>query len=308
MWNFLLKYNDITRASIIASIIVAMIVIVLIIVYFLPDMKKRHFKYFYAFTAGFIVIVGFLGLYASIKTYLSEAPMFDKYDMEYFGGIPTKSEDLDIFGQVINKRLFTIFSLAFTTITSLLAIGIVVIIKHFMHRKMHNNVDGDKISSIVLVLLHRVPASFIIGAFASDPVTEESALFAIILHIIPEVLLVYYRQIDAGVTKKKAFLYSLLVKLVFFPLILIGSALNTVMTSLWWFKPLLFAMGGTFMVYAGVHEFALEFVREVKQDGELLKVSSGESATNIKKRIFLTTLCLVIGVSLAAGIMSFHYH
>lgn len=315
MFDWLMNYSSILRATIIGAIIVAMIIFITTIIYFVkPKIKRENFKYFYAFSAGFIVIVGSLGLFGSARSALRNHFQIANHPAE------SDFTTTEIF--IVASFIILILSLA----------GLIIwTIKRIFITDEHDSSDAiktkkdfkrRKIVGIVMVLLHRVPASFVIGAFADNPVGESAALFAIILHIIPELMIVFYRQIEMGVPKRKAYINSILIKVVFLPLIIIGNLLTTWTTEQWWFLPALYLMGGTFLIYASFIELTPEFSPQLSigHTHEHLEDLSAQldhghieqkDVLSIKQKRKVTVLLsfsLMVGVALAAAIMFFHFH
>ncbi|MCC3161010.1 MAG: hypothetical protein K4H23_04850 [Mollicutes bacterium PWAP] len=172
-----------------------------------------------------------------------------------------------------------------------------------------------KINGIVLMLTHRIPASILIGAFLLSPVAEESALLSILAHLIPEILIVFYRQIEAGIKKRKALLSSILIKLLFIPMILVGSIVASKIKtlSLWWFKPLIYILGGTLLLYAAVNEFGTDFMYSMNhQTSDIHYDKDNKKILSLKKEkekvILFTVIFFGLGIALSSGILSFHFH
>lgn len=315
MFDWLMNYSSIIRATIIGLIIVAMIILITSFIYFVkPKIKRENFKYFYAFSAGFIVIVGSLGLFGSARNALKN----------HFQVTNHPSESDFTTTEIFLVAAYVLLVLSFAGLIIWTIKKMFISDDHGLSSKSKSEKDfkKKKVVGIVMVLLHRVPASFVIGAFADDPVGESAALFAIILHIIPELMIVFYRQIEMGVPKGKAYINSILIKIVFLPLIIIGNLLTTWTTEQWWFLPALYLMGGAFLIYASFIELTPEFSPELSighthEHLEDLSIQldhghiNHKDVTTIKQKrkvSVMLSLSLMIGVSFAAAIMFFHFH
>lgn len=306
MFDWLMDYSSILRATILASIIIGLIIVITLGLYlFKPKIKKENFKYFYAFSAGFVMIVGALGLFPAARHGLTE----------HFG--KEHIENGEVHMELGTKEIFIVIGFVLGIIA---LCGLMIYITKTAFITNAKDKDKEykrrKTMGIVMVLLHRLPASFVIGALANEVNEEPAALFAIILHIIPDLLIVFYRQIEMGVSKNKALINSILVKLVFLPFILLGNVLAQWAEETWWFMPMLSIMGGTFLVYASFAELTPEFAEllNIEHTHEHLEdiVSDGHTQHTItlkkRKEISLITVSLFIGIASAVAIMFIHSH
>ncbi|NQZ65829.1 MAG: hypothetical protein HRT99_01255 [Mycoplasmatales bacterium] len=308
MFNWLMDYSLMMRALIVSSIIIGFLVFILIFIYFFkPSIKRKNFLYFYAFSAGFLIIVSILGLYNSIGPEARKSIYI--YDM---------NPQSDNFMEIMNNNGY-IWKTALIIISVIASsMAIIFLVKYLANKSMSNKNQEKtsekrrKIIGIIFMLTHRIPASILIGSFLINPVGEDTALFAILLHLIPEALVVFYRQIDAGLSKRKAFVYSIFAKLFFLPAIFIFTLIGNSISDIWWFKIALYAFGGTFLLYAAINELTVDFLEgfkhRISEINDDIKITAEQKKSNLIKLSTSATLVFAVGIAFAASVMSFHYH
>ncbi|KUH47555.1 ZIP family metal transporter [Mycoplasmopsis meleagridis] len=127
---------------------------------------------------------------------------------------------------------------------------------------------SNKVVALLLLLTHRIPSGLFIGyslnSFAGFSIGTSSTLgfaflVSFILHIIPEILIFYFRQREMGYSPWKASLWSIASLLIFLPLLLIGMYFGSYIN----YYPQIMAfanalIGGVF-IFTAIVEFLPEF-------------------------------------------------
>lgn len=257
-----------------------------------PSLTSKGSIYLNAFVSGFFLILGIFGFLNDAREELLEH------------GNPS---------WIIFLILF--FSVAFALFSSL---GIRFLLAKYNNKKefhslrehhhhdnlVFNSTDVKmtnkklKIFPLLLLLSHRIPGGFIIGFLIHNVIQEgtidiESLVFLItfVLHIIPEELIFYYRQIDSGISKWVATRNSIFGILLLVPFIFAG-AYGTEAISNEYFIAFMNASVGGFFIFVSLIELIPEFLHE-KMDG---------------KTWYITIIFLIIGILCAVAILSFHSH
>ncbi|VEU73027.1 ZIP family metal transporter [Mycoplasmopsis gallopavonis] len=164
-----------------------------------------------------------------------------------------------------------------------------------------------KIIALALLLTHRIPEGFLIGYNLSLAMPDlqdlsggtvglsnlTTAYFvSLILHMIPEELVFYYRLREAGYGRWNSLLISTLMDMLFLPFMLVGIYGGSSIGGNHFAQGFLMAIIGGIFLFTSLVEFFPEFYH-VEMN---------------KKRWFITLLCLFIGVLFSAFILSFHEH
>ncbi|WP_426461519.1 ZIP family metal transporter [Mycoplasma hafezii] len=158
-----------------------------------------------------------------------------------------------------------------------------------------------KIIALALLLTHRIPEGFLIGYNLSLTVNGQEAavtnltlayFISLILHMIPEELVFYYRLREAGYGRWNSLLISTIMDMLFLPFMLIGMFAGTSIAS----NP--GAQGALMAIIAGIFLFTslVEFFPEFYH----VEMS--------KKRWMATIIALFIGVAFAVFVLCFHSH
>nr|WP_307923703.1 ZIP family metal transporter [Mycoplasmopsis bovis] len=155
-----------------------------------------------------------------------------------------------------------------------------------------------KLVAILLLLLHRIPEGFLIGFIISGienkGITSTSVAFLIslILHLIPEQVLFYYRQREIGWSRAKALFISTLCLLLFLPAMLLGGYLGKYIYNIWQLRALVQSFIAGIFIFISILEFLPEFYH----------------AHHDKKLFFWTIFVFMIGIIFCAFVLSFHKH
>ncbi|MGL5205241.1 MAG: hypothetical protein ACRC63_03245, partial [Metamycoplasmataceae bacterium] len=194
-----------------------------------PTISKTATMYLYAFSSGFFLILAIFGFYAEVKEELTNHFEALDYSQGAIWGI-----NVGVIGGV-----------------SFVILGLSILIKYLVGKKIAKNDESalvadhnhsnliynlndvnprSKILALLLLLSHRIPGGLIIGFLIANiqrnnevSVVNIVFLITFILHIIPEELVLYYRQMEIGVYKWRAAFYSFLGTFLLVPFIIIGA-------------------------------------------------------------------------------------
>ncbi|WP_029513396.1 ZIP family metal transporter [Mycoplasmopsis primatum] len=160
------------------------------------------------------------------------------------------------------------------------------------------NKPGYKIVAILLLLLHRIPEGFLIGFIISGienkgiTSTSFAFLISLILHLIPEQIIFYYRQREMGWSRAKALTISTLCLLLFLPAMIIGAYSGHHIYGIWQLRAVVQSFIGGVFIFLSILEFLPEFYH-----------------AHHDKKLFLWTMILFfLGIVICAFILSFHKH
>ncbi|AAT27563.1 ZIP family metal transporter [[Mycoplasma] mobile] len=255
-----------------------------------PKLKKTTMTYMYALTAGYFVILGLFILFIESSHFLNlfTATKTETVTNPNTGAVTTTTFSFSQ-GEIFGIR-FGIIGMSF-----ILVLTIGLIIKYFISKKLvkkesdnhkngiheishgHNHGDGifnlndvnpkAKMYALILIVMHKIPAALTVGFFVSQYANNDTNslnlifLITFLLHIIPEELIFYYRQIDMGVSKWKAASVSALFSLIFVPFLFIGAySANQIKDSL--AIPFILAAIGALLVFTALVEFIPELLHE----------------------------------------------
>ncbi|MCE6115509.1 ZIP family metal transporter [Mycoplasmopsis agalactiae] len=155
-----------------------------------------------------------------------------------------------------------------------------------------------KLVAILLLLLHRIPEGFLIGfiisGIESKGITSTSVAFLIslILHLIPEQVLFYYRQREMGWSRAKALFISTLCLFLFLPAMLLGGYLGKHIYSIWQLRAMVQSFIAGIFIFISILEFLPEFYH----------------AHHDKKLFFWTIFVFMVGIIFCAFVLAFHKH
>ncbi|MBZ4203378.1 ZIP family metal transporter [Mycoplasma tauri] len=155
-----------------------------------------------------------------------------------------------------------------------------------------------KFVAIILLLLHRIPEGFLIGFIISGiekyGITSTSIAFLIslILHLIPEQILFYYRQREIGWSRRKSLVVSSLCLLLFLPSMLIGAYGGSGIHQIWELKGIVQSFMAGIFIFISILEFLPEFYH----------------AHHNKKIAKFAIILFMVGLIFAAFVLSFHQH
>lgn len=155
-----------------------------------------------------------------------------------------------------------------------------------------------KVIALVLLLTHRIPEGFILGYsinlfLQNEPTSLSIAFFvSLILHLIPEELVFFYRLRDAGYSRWKAMSISIAALMLFLPFMIIGAYSAESLIKHKWVFAFLNAMIGSIFIFTSLVEFFPEFYH-----------------THFDKKSWIKVmLILFTGILFAIFILVFHTH
>ncbi|UUD35839.1 ZIP family metal transporter [Mycoplasmopsis citelli] len=155
-----------------------------------------------------------------------------------------------------------------------------------------------KVIALVLLLTHRIPEGLLLGYNINLLLQGQSNslslvfIFSLILHLIPEEIVFYYRLRDSGFSKWTSLFISVFGLFLFLPFMLIGVYSGNFIDSAWEMKSFIFATIGGIFLFTSLVEFFPEFYH--------YKMS--------KKRWFKVIWTLFLGVIFAVVLLSIHTH
>lgn len=274
-----------------ATIISIPIIFGIILPLFKPTIKKKSYIYLYSLSSGFILVLGLFGLIT--QPLMEYSNVAHKSKWVTFG--------IGVGGSIVGMVIaFAIRHLLHNEKNSDL---------HKDHKQRHNHEDyifnikeiqckKEKSTMIILLLLHKLPAGLTLGLGAAlsiqngNKILGFGALAALILHMLPELLTIYYRQIEMGVNKWKAMLNLILMQLILIPFIFIGTALGESLNNNKWFITFILTIAGAILVFTAIVEMIPEFIDQDFTHNKWHK----------------TIILFIIGFVLAIGILLVHHH
>ncbi|NQZ65924.1 MAG: hypothetical protein HRT99_01750 [Mycoplasmatales bacterium] len=312
--EWLTQYNIWIQGLILSAVIVStLITTVTILFLFKIKMPKERLRYVYSFASGFLIVTAIVGQWVTARHNLTEH--WENFNKSNSDPDPT-------MGQTLISILILIVG---SLVGSIMAYSLKKLSGHSHHHQpdahsghshhnhsshldvlslkseiMHESkVHKEKTPVIWMILAHRVPAGLLLGIllvnFNNGGEYSLAALFVFILHTIPDMMIVYFARIKAGYSRKNSLVFSILVKLILIPFILIGIAASTyidVDSQAWfWVIPLLLSMAGVIMLWGAIFELAPIFIH-VKTNKDTYKL------------IFT----FILGLTLSMAIQLVHHH
>ncbi|MGL4343383.1 MAG: hypothetical protein ACRCRZ_02370 [Metamycoplasmataceae bacterium] len=278
------------------TLIISIIIVMIPLIYgvclpiFKAKLSLKGTLFLNAFSSGFFLIMGIL---------------------EFIGGT---REEL-IHNNVPGWSVFLIIFLTSLVTLSLTLVGKYLIVKktnkhnendehhlHENHDHLIYNINDvspkSKLFALTLLLSHRIPGGLILGFIVNEisvsgfDAHSITYLIIFLLHIIPEELIIYYRQVEAGINKWRATFNSFLATLLLVPFIYMGAYLTTYISVNEILLAIIKVLVGCFFIFVALIEFLPEFLHG--------KVDS--------KTWYISIFLLILGISTALGILSFHSH
>ncbi|TCG10997.1 hypothetical protein [Mycoplasma todarodis] len=274
-----------------------------------PKIKRKSNIYLYSFSAGFILVLGLYGLIAQPLTSLRET-------LEGGGHL----HDHDHHNQILKtygewETIGILAGIAIGGVT--IGMGGSMLARHIFTKKsgeVHSN-HGDhnhgdhifnlkeaqsaksKLTVVMLLMAHKIPAGISLGLMIQGLSHHASgmtiaAIVAFIIHTIPEMLTIYYRQIEMGTSKWKAMGFTLLIQLILLPMMFIGAYLGEAIQDVVWLMPLILVTSGSILVFTAILELIPEFI--------------DQQISHVKWHT--TTLLFVVGFLFALLILLVHVH
>lgn len=242
-----------------------------------------------AFASGFFLIIGILGFVNDSREELVEihAEQWSIF-LVMFGGITIS---------LLTALLLKFLIVKLSTKNKDVHYHDIHSHDHLIYNASDIRPDKTKLFAVLLVLAHRIPGGLILGFLVNQVAREgfdaNSIIFLVtfMIHIIPEELIIYYRQIDSGINKWKATFNSFLATLLLVPFILVGVYGTGAIDNAYFFAFVKACVGG-FFIFVALVEFIPEFFHR-KLDG---------------KTWYITIFCLLLGIICATAVMSLHVH
>lgn len=271
-----------------------------------PRLSKRTTTYLYAFSSGFFMILATVGFLAESKENLTHF-----FEPKFPNSIGlTYTVVAIVIGSVV------LFALSMALFAKWKFIkktehedGLYFGEGHDHDHIIFNPSDYDPKSkrlALFLLLSHRVPGGLILGLLAASianqngTLNESNILFLIVfvIHIVPEELIMYYRQIEMGISRWKAVRNSILSTMFLIPFIIIGSAIKfnlpehslEIMNEL--VMPIVQTLAASFLLFTSMIEFFPEFLH--------FKLTG--------KEWYKTIFLFIIGIVIGLIILAFHHH
>ena len=268
---------------------------------FKPRISPRAYKYLYAFSSGFFIMMSTVLFIGESKTHLEE-------------------EFITIFSDniVLAKTITGIMIASLILVGLLFSLGLKYFFaKHFKGKAINseNETKHDhdelifnlndhnpksKAFAIFFLLSHRIPDGLIIGTLAtqiakSGDINPVNIVFlcSFLIHIIPEELIIYYRQIQMNIPVKKATINSLIAVCSIIPLIVLGSVITWFSLNNEFAIHVVQLIAASFLLFISIVEFIPEFIHDVKTNG---------------KEWYIIILIWIIGIAIGIFVLSFHDH
>ena len=251
--------------------------------------NKKATIYMYAFSTGMFLIIGAAGFikegYIGLETWFHDSSAIGGY--QYTGG---------------NVRIEQAFIAIIVLVTAFLGLGIVILSKYLIAKKsknveLHkdhaehghsdhiisfNDIDNPKAAwvAILMMLSHRIIDGLVL-------------IITFNIHLLLEVVLIYYRQLQYGEKKGKAILFNFVTLLLIVPIMFIGAFLGKYINKVGWLMPSWEIFGGVIIVFMAIVELVPEFIHFRNED---------------RKTIFTTLTLLALGIIITLIMLSFHTH
>ncbi|WP_041594557.1 hypothetical protein [Mesomycoplasma conjunctivae] len=170
---------------------------------------------------------------------------------------------------------------------------------HSDHIINFSDIDSPKSAwlAILLLLSHRTIDGFILGSLVSKVTAGEPVnwflIATFVAHMLIEVVIIHYRQVQYGQTVKKSVIYNLITTLILIPIIVVGAFINRWLNSVGWIIPFFNVAGGAILSFVVVIELVPEFIH--------LRNSSS-------KQWYIAILLFAIGIVSALILLNFHSH
>ena len=281
--KWLTNFTIYVQGTILMGIVFGLLLPVICVLYiFNIKIKKEKMKYVFAFSSGFLLVTAIVGQWIVARHELSE----------HWISKPNFGETVISISVVVSGIIIgTLFAYILKKKT---------IHSHTGEIQMHDdktmsnhptaiNTKAEIIKEsvehkhktpvIYMILAHRMPAGLLLGILLvnlnSGGAYSLGALVAFVVHIIPEIIIVYYSRIEAGYSRKQSFVFSIFAQIFIIPFVFLGIALShyisTTSQYAFWIIPLMLSMAGIVMVWASIFELAPTFI-EIKDNKSTYKL------------------------------------
>ncbi|ACF07027.1 Uncharacterised protein [Metamycoplasma arthritidis] len=172
---------------------------------------------------------------------------------------------------------------------------------HSEHITSFRDIDNPKAawSAILMLLSHRIIDGLVLGItiyqVTINGVNKANIPLIVTfnIHILLEIIIVYYRQMQYGEKRTKAILFNFITLLLIIPIMFFGAFLGKFLDRIGWLIPSLEIMGGTIVIFMSIIELVPEFIH---YRNEKVKTIYGTLATIALAMVFTLVL------------LSFHTH
>ena len=150
-----------------------------------------------------------------------------------------------------------------------------------------------------MLLSHRLIDGLVLGLSVYQLTTNgvNKANLALIItfniHLLLEVVIVYYRQIQYGEKKSKAILFNFITLILIIPIMFLGAFIGKFLSKVGWLIPSLEILGGSIIVFMAIVELVPEFIHYRNEN---------------KKVIYTTLIIFALSIILTLILLSFHTH
>ena len=270
-------FNGSLEAAIAVNLIIYVVLLItvpslfiLVISFIKPKIKEKTNFYLYAFSSAFFIMIGTIGL---IKEGFESSQSYTEHLHQY--------DNSKIIKDLITAAI--IGGGAIVGLTAVIVFRFLFVKKTGELHDSHTNHSHDdhifNLSDIVnpkaawlvifLILSHRTIDGFALGGTVAknSDATEEINLGLVIafnIHILIEVLIVYYRQVQFGQKRWKAVLYNFYTLLAIVPIMFIGAYINKYLVQVGWILPFVNVSGGSVVTFVGIIELVPEFLHHKK--------------------------------------------
>ncbi|AZG68785.1 ZIP family metal transporter [Mycoplasma struthionis] len=150
---------------------------------------------------------------------------------------------------------------------------------HSDHLISFKDIDNPKAGwlAIIMIMSHRIIDGLFLGYSVYSLLTSYTdytvsipLIITFNIHILLEVVIIYYRQLQYGEKKWKAILYNFLTFLLIIPFLLIGAFTGKLIDKFGFVLPSLMAAGGAIIVFMAVFELIPEFIHVINQNAKVL--------------------------------------
>ncbi|WP_052169626.1 hypothetical protein [[Mycoplasma] anseris] len=267
--------------------------------------SNKRSIYLYAFSTGMFLIIGAAG-------FIKEG----FFKLEYYFHDPKSGAQITQ-GSLIKEQGYIALIVGGAALIGLLIVivGRYLFIKyskvemhahhnehaHSDHLVSFKDIDNPKAAwtAILMLLSHRIIDGLVLGisVYQLTALGYHKANLALIItfnvHLLIEVIIVFYRQIQYGQTKGKAILYNFITLILIIPIMFLGAFLGQYINNIQWLEPFLYCMGGAIIVFMSIIELVPEFIHYRNES---------------PKTIYITLFVLAISIVLTLIFLSFHTH
>lgn len=271
-----------------------------------PSLSKKGTTYLYSFSAGFFMILSTVG-------FISEGKHILEHFVEDSISNNPATKGFVIFAIVGGIVFLTLCLALYVKYTSMKKIdgknNIHIGEGHSHDHIIYNASDYNpksKSLALYLLLVHRIPDGLILGLLAASiaqnngniSVLNIIFLVSFIIHVIPEELIMYYRQTEMGISRWKAARNSVFMTVTLVPFIIIGGAIGLSISGINKeifddvIVPIIEIVAASFLLFNTVVEFFPEFFHSNISGKEWYKI------------IFI----FILGIAFSFLVLSFHSH